>query len=475
VLDLPFGTELIRTLAEARTPLLTHVAQFLTFLGELEGYVLLVSLVYAAHDKRLAVQLAVLTLVSMSLNHVLKTLIAMPRPFIAEGTWREHWAVSPERAADLASEYSTPSGHAMSCGAFYTWLYAHSRRRWARAGCVALLLAIGLSRPYLGVHYLEDVLLGWPLGIGLALFALRYVAALDALWSRLSYARQILAAVAASMAVWVATLLVAGPQPHGQPSAFISYLGFLTGIAIATPLETAHVRFDPRSGPAWHKLARFALGVALVLGTLEALDVAFAAISADDSPLGALLRYVRYASAAVVGLYLAPLAFVRLGLGGRVEEASVSNPSTPRELPGWIADHVRRYRESNGADGHMWDSSIAGGKGLVPTLLLTTKGRKSGRTQTLPLIYGEAGGGYVIVASKGGAPAHPSWYLNLRDHPDVEVQVGPKKLRARARTASGSERAALWQQMAAIYPPYNDYQRRTQREIPVVVLEEARG
>jgi proline iminopeptidase len=119
----------------------------------------------------------------------------------------------------------------------------------------------------------------------------------------------------------------------------------------------------------------------------------------------------------------------------------------------------------------MWDSSVAGGKGLVPTLLLTTTGRKSGRTHVLPLIYGKAPEGYVIVASKGGAPAHPSWYLNLRDHPEVELQVGPEKLKARARTASGDERAALWRQMAAIYPPYDDYQRRTQREIPVVVLE----
>jgi proline iminopeptidase len=153
----------------------------------------------------------------------------------------------------------------------------------------------------------------------------------------------------------------------------------------------------------------------------------------------------------------------------------MSQPSTPSQLPDWIRDHVRRYRESNGADGHMWDSSIAGGKGLVPTLLLTTTGRKSGRTLVLPLIYGRTPGGYAIVASKGGAPAHPAWYLNLRDHPEVGVQVGPERLEARARTAHGEERAALWRQMAAIYPPYDDYQRRTQREIPVVVLEPVKG
>ena len=141
------------------------------------------------------------------------------------------------------------------------------------------------------------------------------------------------------------------------------------------------------------------------------------------------------------------------------------------ELPSWIRDHVRRYQESNGAEGHMWDSSVAGGPGPIPTLLLTTKGRKSGRELVLPLIYGKTPTGYAVVASKGGAPAHPAWYLNLVDDPNVRLQVGPEKLRARARTATGAERASLWKQMAKLFPPYDAYQQRTEREIPVVVLE----
>jgi proline iminopeptidase len=119
----------------------------------------------------------------------------------------------------------------------------------------------------------------------------------------------------------------------------------------------------------------------------------------------------------------------------------------------------------------MWDASVAGGRGLVPTLLLTTRGRKSGAPRVLPLIYGKTPRGYVVVASKGGAPSHPAWYRNLSAHPEVEVQVGPQTFQARARTATGGERSALWKQMVEIYPPYDDYQRRTAREIPVVVLE----
>ena len=153
----------------------------------------------------------------------------------------------------------------------------------------------------------------------------------------------------------------------------------------------------------------------------------------------------------------------------------MAEPSIPKGLPNWIADHIRRYRASNGKDGHLWDSTVAGGKGMIPTLLLTTTGRKSGRKLELPLIYGKTAKGYVIVASKGGAPAHPAWYVNLRAQPEVEVQVAADRFEARARTASSSERAALWKQMAELYPPYNEYQARTKREIPVVVLEPIRS
>ena len=144
-----------------------------------------------------------------------------------------------------------------------------------------------------------------------------------------------------------------------------------------------------------------------------------------------------------------------------------------RDLPKWIADHLQRYLETDGADGHLWDSAPVGGPGPIPTLLLTTTGRRSGKPIVMPLIYGEAGGKYVVVASKGGAPTHPGWYLNLAAHRAVEVQILAKRFRATARTASGAERAELWQQMAAIYPPYDDYQAKTDREIPVVVLEPA--
>lgn len=142
-----------------------------------------------------------------------------------------------------------------------------------------------------------------------------------------------------------------------------------------------------------------------------------------------------------------------------------SENRTRPPLPGWIADHLRRYLESDGADGHLWNG--------VPTLLLTTTGRHSGESLMIPLIYGRDGDRYLVVASRGGAPRHPAWYLNLVAHPEVTVQVRAERFEARARTATPAEKPALWKLMTAIWPAYNDYQGRTSREIPVVIIERA--
>jgi deazaflavin-dependent oxidoreductase (nitroreductase family) len=126
--------------------------------------------------------------------------------------------------------------------------------------------------------------------------------------------------------------------------------------------------------------------------------------------------------------------------------------------------HVERYRETDGAVGHIW-------KRGAKVLLLTTKGRTTGKETTTPLIYERAGNDYVLVASKGGAPGHPGWYRNLARDPEVEVQVMDVTFPARARTAGGDERARLWKLVTRQWPDYDAYQTRTEREIPVVVLE----
>ncbi len=136
----------------------------------------------------------------------------------------------------------------------------------------------------------------------------------------------------------------------------------------------------------------------------------------------------------------------------------------------WIAEHIQLYR-SDPEKAHMWDSTSLGGPGLLPTLLLTTTGRKSGEPRALPLIYGSDGENYVVIASKGGMPDHPLWYRNLEARSECELQVGAKQVTARARFAEGEERERLWKNMVEIYAPYVDYQKSTERTIPVVVLE----
>jgi deazaflavin-dependent oxidoreductase (nitroreductase family) len=129
----------------------------------------------------------------------------------------------------------------------------------------------------------------------------------------------------------------------------------------------------------------------------------------------------------------------------------------------WVADHTRRYLETNGADGHIWRG--------VPTLLLTTIGRSTGVPRRTALIYGRDGDRYLLVASVGGADKHPQWYLNLVKNPDVQVQVGADRFAARGRPAKPDEKPRLWRLMTAIWPDYDRYQARTKRDIPVVVVE----
>jgi deazaflavin-dependent oxidoreductase (nitroreductase family) len=129
-------------------------------------------------------------------------------------------------------------------------------------------------------------------------------------------------------------------------------------------------------------------------------------------------------------------------------------------------EHVDRYRATDGEEGHEWQGTV--------TLLLTTKGRKSGEERTTPLIYGRNGDDYLIVASKGGADAPPAWYLNIQENPDdVEIQVKGDRFKVRARDAGPDEKPEMWKTMTAEWPAYDEYQEKTDREIPVVVLERA--
>lgn len=129
----------------------------------------------------------------------------------------------------------------------------------------------------------------------------------------------------------------------------------------------------------------------------------------------------------------------------------------------WVADHIRRYVETNGEDGHFWNG--------VPCLLLTTVGRKSGVRRRTALIYGRDGDDYVIVASKGGHPHNPLWYENLVAYPVVGLQVGAEKFDAVASTYDETPaREAAWKTMTRLWPAFDEYQEKAGRRIPLVRL-----
>ena len=137
----------------------------------------------------------------------------------------------------------------------------------------------------------------------------------------------------------------------------------------------------------------------------------------------------------------------------------------------WVQDHLAAYLESGGHDGHIMDFTALGGRADQKTLLLRTVGRRSGTTKLAPLIYEKVGDEYAIIASKGGAPEHPGWYHNLAAAPEVRFQVGPEIFRGTCREADGAERERVWARMVEAYAPYADYQAKTSRRIPVILLK----
>jgi membrane-associated phospholipid phosphatase len=328
VIHLHFDMGVMAFLASHRTPALTRFFLLASDLGEVQGYILITTLIYVAFDKRLALKLSLLVSLTMCLNHVLKIVIKNPRPFVLEGDYLQKWAVPIDNARDLATEWSSPSGHAMAAGSFYSFLYGCVRNRSVRILAVLAILLIGASRPYLGVHYVEDILLGWAIGLGVGLVALRYGGQLGMAWAKLTYSHQIGIAVAASAVLWVITVFINGNGIGGQPRAFLGYAGSITGLVIAWPLERRFVDFDPRSSSIFFKALRYLLSVAISLVTLALLKRAFGAIAGDYSIGGYLLQYLRYVAIGVVSFFVAPWIFTRLRLAKSLQAMSPYPPAS---------------------------------------------------------------------------------------------------------------------------------------------------
>ena len=137
----------------------------------------------------------------------------------------------------------------------------------------------------------------------------------------------------------------------------------------------------------------------------------------------------------------------------------------------WMVEHREMYLRSGGAEGHIMDLTAVGAFRFGTHCLIKYTGRNSGRSYITPLCYGVSGGEVLIIASKGGADQHPDWYLNLREHTEIPFQIGTQAFRGTWREPAGAERDKLWQVMVDCYPFYANYQKSTQRVIPVIAMQ----
>lgn len=320
MIHLHFSLPLVQFLADHRNPFLTRLCLAASFFGSANFYALVIIFLYVSWDKRFAIRVAVLILLTSALNDILKLFIRNPRPFITQGTWRQKWAVSHGTADSLATEFSTPSGHAMSSSTFYTFLAARAQSRVARLIFICAILLIGFSRPYLGVHYVEDVLIGWCFGIPIALVAARFSDRLAGRWAHIPHSAQIAVAAAASTAIFALAAALNGNRIDHQVSEVTPYCGFLTAIVVACPLECRFVCFDPNSSSATVKVLRSALAVGMMALVLFGLKAAFRLLAAEDSLIGCALNFIRYVAANITAMFLAPLIFCRMKLAASIRQ-----------------------------------------------------------------------------------------------------------------------------------------------------------
>lgn len=319
---LAMNIDAIEFLSEHRSAPLSLFFGFFNFLGEVEGFILIVALIYTAYDKNLAVRVSVLVLLTMTANHLLKLAIQNPRPFVSEGTYLEKWDVSPFKARELVTEFSTPSGHAMAGSTFYAYLAASIKSPWFYAVALSTIFFIGLARPYIGVHYVEDILLGWAIGGLIVISAMRYWQVLNKRWQSFSRVTQTLVLIALTLAVWLSSLLAKGGGVQDLSVPYLAYLGFLVGIAIANPFERTYIRFDPKSSSVAVKALRVIGTIVIVMVPVLIIDAVIEPMLAFNAPLGHVTYFCGYLIAGLLGFAGAPWVFLKLGFVDRESGAT---------------------------------------------------------------------------------------------------------------------------------------------------------
>jgi hypothetical protein len=256
----------------------------------------------------------------MAINHLLKMIIGNPRPFVKEGTFMKNWLISPEYAQELAAEFSTPSGHAMSSFSFYGYLYHTFHNLYFRVIVFLTIVFIGISRPYLAVHFIEDIALGWLAGLTIVVLAIKYSDVIAGLWKGLNLLKQISLTVGVSLASWIITFYINGGDISSQPLPFVGHLGFILGVVLGFHLEQKSLNFNPKSKTVGVKIVRWLITIVLVMTPLILLDESTKIYWSEPTYLSHLINYLSYTLSGFLGIFIAPLIFLKLNLVDHFKE-----------------------------------------------------------------------------------------------------------------------------------------------------------
>lgn len=313
---LPFNENLISWLADNRLEWVTAIMLFFTNLGSQEGYILIVVGLYWIFSKRKAFRITLVLLLSSMTNHILKIIIRNPRPFVVDNTYPERWAIS--NVEETALEFSTPSGHAQTGASFWLYLHLKFKGRISFVFMILMILMLGISRPYLGVHFLEDILIGWLVGILLVVLVTTIEEPMAKWWVSIPFRPKAISIVVVPLLIGLIAGVVSSYNVDGEP--FTTFAGMFAGLILGFELESKQIGFEPDlSGYSLPSavltgLARYILGAVVTLAIFFGLDVVFSEISSDDSFVGFILRFIRYSALGLTAAYLVPWMFVRLKL-----------------------------------------------------------------------------------------------------------------------------------------------------------------
>ncbi|MFV2014114.1 MAG: phosphatase PAP2 family protein [Candidatus Heimdallarchaeota archaeon] len=310
--ELPFNQELVNWLRDNRTDSLTVIFKFFTFLGSEMGYILIVLGIYWLYNKNLALRLTMVVIVTSALNQLIKVIIKNPRPYVSNDTYKENWAISENEIEETATSYSTPSGHAMGSASFWTFIHYKIQSPKTKILAIVMIILIGLSRPYLGVHYFEDVIIGWVLGLLVVYIILKYEKTIVEKWESVSQRTGIVAIIIVAFFVMIIGGITTSFGTDGVIYATLS--GLITGLIVGYNIETNKVGFIAETKSVVNGVLRFLIGIILSLGVLLGLKSVFAEIAKDESEIGYILRFIRYATLGIVATVLTGKIFLSLGL-----------------------------------------------------------------------------------------------------------------------------------------------------------------